>query len=178
MLSGGESITDEAFAYLDRLEAAGLQLLSISFANGLRSRGMRAISQLAGLTTLMIHEARQLLTEDFVAAFAGGKLRELRHLELADCPQLLDECVDEVAISCPRLEELALKRLDCMEDLSGMVTSARSLRTLRLVEMRYNPMDGMIFVIFVPIFYSMWQFPSHSGTFIYFYSRNVLNDLC
>jgi hypothetical protein len=138
LLSGGESITYEAFAYLDRLEAAGLQLLSISFANGLGSRGMRAISRLAGLTTLIIHEARQLLTEDFVAAFAGGKLRELRHLELADCPQLLDECVDEVAISCPRLEELGLKRLDCMEDLSGMVTSARSLRTLRLVEMRYE----------------------------------------
>jgi hypothetical protein len=95
---------------------------------------MRAIAHLTGLDTLFIHEARQLLTEDFVAA--GQQLRQLRRLELADCAKLFDESVDAVAVSCPQLAELGLKRLGCVEDLSGVVASARSLRTLRLEAMR------------------------------------------
>jgi hypothetical protein len=141
---GSETVTDETFANLAQL-GPDLQLLSISFANNLGPRGMRAIAHLTGLDTLIIHEARQLLTEDFVAA--GQQLRQLRRLELADCAQLYDESVDAVAVSCPRLEELGLKRLGCVEDLSGVVASTRSLRTLRLEGMRYDINGGCVFIL-------------------------------
>jgi hypothetical protein len=103
----GETLTDDAFVNLDQL-AAKLELLSISFADSMGQRGMRAVARLANLEWLKVRRANQLQAQDFVQAFSGGRLKKLLYLDLSECSTITDAGLIAVAQNCPNLGTLNL----------------------------------------------------------------------
>jgi len=102
----GESFTDNSFSQMGKLKK--LELLSISFADSMKSEGLAGISQLANLDWLRIRRGAELLSSDFVTAFDGGKLKKLTTLDLSECSNLHDSGLISVASNCPDLVYLSL----------------------------------------------------------------------
>jgi len=103
----GETLTDESFGNLGLL-ASRLELLSISFADSMGPRGMRAIARLANLEWLKVRRASQLQAEDFVRAFSDRQLKKLIYLDLSECSTLSDAGLMAMAKNCPNLGTLNL----------------------------------------------------------------------
>ena len=129
----GETLTDESFGNLDQL-AEKLELLSISFADSMGERGMRAIGRLANLAWLKVRRANQLPPEVFVRIFSGGNLKKLLFLDLSECSTISDAGLIAVAQNCPNLGTLNL--CWCWEltdiSLSCVVNSCKFLISLNL----------------------------------------------
>jgi F-box and leucine-rich repeat protein GRR1 len=129
----GETLTDDSFGNLGQL-APRLELLSISFADNMGSRGMGAIARLANLEWLKVRRANQLQAEDFVRAFGGGQLKKLIYLDLSECSTLSDAGLMAVAGNCPGLSTLNL--CWCWEltdqSLSFIVSCCKLLISLNL----------------------------------------------
>ena len=102
----GESLTDKSFSVLGTLHR--LELLSISFSDNMRSKGLEAISKLSNLEWLKIRRGSSLLSSDFVSAFSEQKLEKLIFLDLSECACLSDLGLMIIAKNCPNLATLNL----------------------------------------------------------------------
>ena len=85
-----------------------LEVLSVSFADNMRSEGLASISQLSKLEWLKIRRGAELEPNSFVSAFKYGQLHNLVHLNLSECSQLDDKGVMSIAKQCPNLGVLQL----------------------------------------------------------------------
>ena len=102
----GETLTDKSFSAFGDLQQ--LELLSVSFADNMKSRGLASISNLKNLEWLKIRRGNQLIAPDFVQAFSDGKLKKLLYLDLSECSKLSDLGLITVAKNCPMLATLNL----------------------------------------------------------------------
>jgi len=102
----GESLSDESFSYFEKM--VKLELLSISFADNMGSRGLASIAKLEKLEWLKLRRGAELEPIDFVTAFNLGKLKSLLHLDLSECSKIDDAGIISVAKHCPTLGNLSL----------------------------------------------------------------------
>lgn len=102
----GESLSDKSFAVFGDLQK--LELLSISFADNMGSKGLKSISRLSNLEWLKIRRGTSLLASDFFLAFSESKLRKLICLDLSECETLTDYGLMTISKNCPTLATLNL----------------------------------------------------------------------
>jgi len=102
----GESLSDDSFAYFEKM--VNLELLSISFGDNMGSRGLASIAKLEKLEWLKLRRGAELEPMDFVTAFNLGKLKSLLHLDLSECSKIDDAGIISVAKHCPTLGTLSL----------------------------------------------------------------------
>jgi len=102
----GESLSDESFGNFDKM--INLELLSISFADNMGSRGLISIAKLGKLEWLKLRRGAELDPVDFVTAFNLGKLKNLINLDLSECSKIDDAGIISVAKHCPLLGTLSL----------------------------------------------------------------------
>jgi len=102
----GESLSDESFGNFEKM--INLELLSISFADNMGSRGLTSIAKLGKLEWLKLRRGAELDPVDFVTAFNLGKLKNLISLDLSECSKIDDAGIISVAKHCPILGTLSL----------------------------------------------------------------------
>ena len=102
----GETLTDKSFSVFGDLQK--LELLSISYAENMKSRGLTSVSNLRNLEWLRVRKGKGLLCSDFVQAFSDEKLKKLLFLDLSECSELSDLGLITIAKNCPTLATLNL----------------------------------------------------------------------
>jgi len=102
----GESLSDKSFSVFGDLQK--LELLSISFADSMGSKGLKSISRLSNLEWLKIRRGSSLLASDFFLAFSENKLSKLICLDLSECSTLTDYGLMTISKNCPTLATLNL----------------------------------------------------------------------
>ncbi|XP_037080434.1 F-box protein SKP2B-like [Pollicipes pollicipes] len=130
----GENLSDAAFSGIGR-GCRQLEVLCISFADGMTDASLPALGGLRGLLRLKIRRGHQLSATALARLFLDENMPRLLHLDLSECSNVDDSTVDAVTANCPLLTFLALSWCWDITDvgLEKIVSRLSFLRALDLV---------------------------------------------